>query len=251
MSQPHFENRSETASSPAGFKMPELAVRILIFVLVTIVIWGGYFFWRPPAPMLGIHVVTSIPPERSQVSLTFDDGPHPLSTPLLLGALKRADAKATFFVVGHGMKLYPQLALRILEDGHTLANHSQHHINLTKVTAEDYPVEIDKGFAAIKTAGADTLLFRPPGGGLDRAAMDYLYRNNITLAWWTNNVGDWMPLPAWKIARHVNNTLRPGDIVLMHDAGTSTPQSLPIIVREARKRGLEFVPMPERIDREK
>lgn len=250
MSQPGFENGSDTASSPDGFTQSSFAARVLIFVLTATAIWSGYFFWRPPGPMLGLHVVTSIPPEKNQVSLTFDDGPHPLTTPLLLGALKRADAKATFFVVGHGMKLYPQLARRILEDGHTLANHSQHHINLTKVAARDYRVEIDEGFTAIKAAGAQTRLFRPPGGGLDRSAMEYLYRNNITLAWWTNNVGDWMPLPAWKIAHHVNLTLRPGDIVLMHDAGTSTPQSIPLIVREARERGLEFVPMPERIDKE-
>ena len=248
MSQPHFESGNETAASPNGFKRPYLAARMLLFVLVAAVIWSGYFTWRPPGPMLGLHVVTSLPPEKNRVTLTFDDGPHPLTTPLLLGALKRANAKATFFVVGHGMKLYPQLALRILEDGHTLANHSQHHINLTKVTPSDYPVEVEKGFAAIKAAGGQTRLFRPPGGGLDRATMDYLYRNNVTLAWWTNNVGDWMPLPAWKIAHHVNTTLRPGDIVLMHDAGTSTPQALPLIVREARKRGLEFVPMPERME---
>lgn len=248
MSQPHFESGSETISAPTGFKRPDLAARILLFLLVAAVIWSGYFYWRPPGPMLGLHVVTSLPPEKNRVTLTFDDGPHPLTTPLLLGALKRANAKATFFVVGHGMKLYPQLAQRILEDGHTLANHSQHHINLTKVSPQDYAVEIDKGFTAITAAGGQTRLFRPPGGGLDRAAMDYLYRNNVTLAWWTNNVGDWMPLPAWKIATHVNTTLRPGDIVLMHDAGTSTPQALPIIVREARKRGLEFVPMPEKME---
>jgi peptidoglycan/xylan/chitin deacetylase (PgdA/CDA1 family) len=75
--------------------------------------------------------------------------------------------------------------------------------------------------------------------------MNYLYQNQVTLAWWSNNIGDWAPLPAWKIAHHVNTTLRPGDIVLMHDAGTSTPQAIPIIVREARKRGLQFVTMPE------
>ncbi len=227
---------------PAAHK---LALRVGSFALAAVAIWCAYFVWRPPAPMLGLRAVTFMPPESNQVSMTFDDGPHPLTTPLLLGALKRADVKATFFVVGDGMKLYPQLARRIQQDGHRLANHSEQHINLTKVAPADYPHEIDGGFAAIDRIGQSTRLFRPPGGGLDRSAMDYLYRNNVTLAWWSNNVGDWAPLPAWKIAHHVNTTLRPGDIILMHDAGTSTPQAIPIIVREARKRGLRFVPMPE------
>lgn len=248
MSQPPFKSVVDSTTSPAGFFRDSRYARILAFVLVTALIWGGYYTWRPPAPMLGLHIINSMPPAKNHVTITFDDGPHPLTTPLLLGALKRADIKATFFVVGHGMTLYPQLARNILQDGHTLANHSQHHINLTKVTAADYPVEIDKGFNAIQAAGMKTRLFRPPGGGLDRAAMNYLYRNNVTLGWWSNNIGDWMPLPAWKIAHHVNTTLRPGDIVLMHDAGTSTPQAIPSIVREARKRGLQFVPMPETIE---
>lgn len=221
------------------------ALRGVAFVVVTAVIWSAYFAWRPPAPMLGLRAVTFMPPESNQVALTFDDGPHPLTTPLLLGALKRADVKATFFVVGDGLKLYPQLAKRIEQDGHKLANHSEQHINLTKVSPGDYPREIDNGFAAIRRVGQNTKLFRPPGGGLDRSAMQYLYQNNVTLGWWSNNVGDWAPLPAWKIAHHVNTTLRPGDVVLMHDAGTSTPQALPLIVREARKRGLHFVTMPE------
>jgi hypothetical protein len=52
-------------------------------------------------------------------------------------------------------------------------------------------------------------------------------------------------MPAWKIVHHFRNSLRPGDIILLHDAGTSTPQALPAIVREARERGLRFVLMPE------
>lgn len=241
MKFPFFQSHSLSENT-------KFALRSVTFAVITVAIWLGYFTWRPPAPMLGLRAITFMPPETNQVSLTFDDGPHPLTTPLLLGALKRADVKATFFVVGDGMMLYPQLAQRIRQEGHTLANHSQNHINLTKVTSADHPVEIDHGFAAIARTGANTRLFRPPGGGLDRGAMDYLYRNNVTLAWWSNNVGDWAPLPAWKIAHHVNTTLRPGDIVLMHDAGTSTPQAIPYIVREARKRGLKFVPMPETVE---
>jgi peptidoglycan/xylan/chitin deacetylase (PgdA/CDA1 family) len=219
--------------------------RVAAFIAIAVAIWGTYFWWRPPVPLLGSQIITHLPEESNQVALTFDDGPHPLTTPLLLAALKRANVKATFFVVGAGLKYYPQLAHRILQDGHTLANHSLDHRNLTRISPAEYSQEVDGGFAAIAAAGGQTNLFRPPGGGLNHSAIDYLYRDGKTLGWWSNNVGDWAPQPAWRIASSVNAALRPGDIVLLHDACTSTPQALLAIIREGEKRKLKFVPMPE------
>jgi peptidoglycan/xylan/chitin deacetylase (PgdA/CDA1 family) len=224
------------------------AIRLGVFLVVTAAIWIAYFWWRTPVAMLGLKAITHLPPESNQVALTFDDGPHPLTTPLLLASLKRANVKATFFVVGEGIRHYPQLAARIRQDGHHLANHSENHRNLTRISSQEYSTEIDSGFTAISNAGAQTRLFRPPGGGLNQSAIDYIYRNGHTLGWWSNNVGDWAPQPAWKIVYGVTGALRAGDILLLHDAATSTPQAIPSIVREARKRGLEFVPMPESLD---
>ena len=93
-----------------------------------------------------------------------------------------------------------------------------------------------------------TTLFRPPGGGLDRAEMTYLYNRGYTLAWWSNNVGDWTCPPAWKIADGVKANLRPGDVLLLHDGGTGTPQAIGSIVKEAHRRGLKFVLMDEKSD---
>ncbi|HEX8237401.1 MAG TPA: polysaccharide deacetylase family protein [Abditibacteriaceae bacterium] len=227
------------------------SMRYGLFALLTVAIWGAYFMWRPPGPTLGLRHVTHWG-DQPVVSLTFDDGPHPLMTPLLLAALKRTDVKATFFVVGDGLRLYPELAYRMAHDGHQLANHSQYHYNLTRISPAEYEHEIENCFGAIrhvyKVAGLkdnNTKLFRPPGGGLNRAAMDYLYRNDVTLAWWSNNVGDWARPPAWKVWRGVSDNLRPGDIILLHDAGVGTPQAIPGIVKSARRHGLSFLPMPE------
>jgi peptidoglycan/xylan/chitin deacetylase (PgdA/CDA1 family) len=225
-----------------------LIIRSLGFVFTIAAIWGGYFWWRPPAPLLGLKCITRLPYGSNQIALTFDDGPHPLTTPLLLAALRRADVEATFFVVGEGLKHYPQLAARIHQEGHRFGNHSEDHHNLTRISPDDFSTEVDEGFASIERAGQTTRLFRPPGGGLNHAAIAYLYRNHKTLGWWSNNVGDWAPQPAWQIVYEVLGGLRPGDILLLHDAGTSTPQALPMLVREARKRGLEFVLMPEPSD---
>jgi peptidoglycan/xylan/chitin deacetylase (PgdA/CDA1 family) len=229
------------------------AARYALFALLTVVIWAGYFRWRPPGPILGLRHIEHWG-DTPTVSLTFDDGPHPLMTPLLLAALKRADVRASFFVVGDGLRLYPELAYRMVRDGHELANHSQYHYNLTRISPAEYEHEIQNCFGAIRhvyqSAGMkpnNTKLFRPPGGGLNRAAMDYLYRNDVTLAWWSNNVGDWARPPAWKVWTGVRDTLRPGDIILLHDAGIGTAQAVPAIVKSARQQGLEFLPMPESV----
>ena len=223
----------------------------MLFVALSAGFSALYFLWRPPAPMLFLKHEEILAKSPPSVSITIDDAPHPLTTPLLLAALKRAEVKATFFCVGESLRLYPELAHRIVTEGHRLANHSQPHHNLTTIESLEYPQHIDACFDQIERVGQDagiatqTRLFRPPGGGLDRDVMDYLYRNDFTLAWWSINVGDWTCPPAWKIADGVKANLQADDILLLHDGGTGTPQAIPAIVKAARKRGLEFVVMPE------
>ncbi len=223
----------------------------VLFLLAAPIFCALYFLWRPPAPMLFLKHQETLGKDSRDVALTIDDTPHPLTTPLLLASMKHSDVKATFFCIGEGLRLYPELSHRILSEGHRMANHSQPHHNLTTVHPAFYPQHVDACFSAIETAGKDakipmqTRLFRPPGGGLNRDLMDYLYRRGDTLAWWSNNVGDWTCPPAWKIADGVKANLKAGDILLLHDGGTGTPQAIPSIVKEARKRDLGFVFMPE------
>ncbi len=226
--------------------------RLLLFGALAGLTLAAYALWRPPAPMLELKTIVHLGRDSNQIALTLDDSPHPLTTPLLLASLDHAGVKATFFSVGENLKLYPELAHRIVSEGHALANHSQPHHNLTTVNPRDFPLHIDAGFTAInaveKAAGSNarTTLFRPPGGGLNRAEMTYLYNRGYTLAWWSNNVGDWTCPPAWKIADGVKANLRPGDVLLLHDGGTGTPQAIGAIAKEARRRGLEFVFMDEK-----
>ena len=233
-------------------RMRDSAVaRGVAFGVGTFLVWAGYFYWRPPGPMLYLRHIEHLNPKSNYVALTFDDGPHPLTTPLLLAVLKRAQVRATFFCIGDGLRLYPELAYRIATEGHSMANHSQPHRNLSRENPANFPRQVDACFATIERTQIDagtnqhTRLFRPPGGGMNRDVMDYLYRKDYTLAWWTNNVGDWACPPPWKIAAGVTANLRSGDIILMHDGGTGTPQAIPSIVKAARTQGLNFVPMPE------
>lgn len=229
------------------------SARYFGFAAVAVAIWAGYFHWRPPTLVLGLKHIEHWGREEQKVSLTFDDAPHPLTTPLLLAALKRTGVKGSFFVVGDGLRFYPEISERIVRDGHLLANHSQYHINLTRVSPAEYGHEIltcfkfiDQVYAKANIKQPPTRLFRPPGGGLNREVMKFLHANDVTLAWWSNNVGDWSRPPAWKLASEVKANMRAGDIILLHDAGVGTPQALPNIIKEARARGFALEPMPER-----
>jgi peptidoglycan/xylan/chitin deacetylase (PgdA/CDA1 family) len=223
----------------------------IAFSLAAATIWGGYFLWRPPLPMLFMKHEEHLGNDSQEIALTLDDSPHPLTTPLLLASLEHANVKATFFCVGEGLKLYPELAHRMVAEGHHLANHSHPHHNLTTVPPDTYSEHVDACFAKIREVGedagipSDTRLFRPPGGGMNRDVMNYLYQSGDTLAWWSNNVGDWTCPPAWKIAEGVKANLKAGDILLLHDGGTGTPQAIPAIVKAARARGFKFILMPE------
>ncbi len=219
-------------------------------------IWAGYFSWRPPQPMLEMRHIEHLSRDMPEVAITFDDAPHPVITPLLLASLRRAGVKATFFVIGQGLKRYPELARRLLLEGHELGNHSQNHHNLSTVERSAFAEEVLHPFGGIadvrRLSGAENLtpqtrLFRPPGGGMDRDVMEFLWRNKLTLAWWSNNVGDWARPPAWKIFNGVEAHMRPGDIILLHDGlgAYGTAQAIPIIVREAHDQGLQCVLMPQ------
>ncbi|NLH95519.1 MAG: polysaccharide deacetylase family protein [Synergistaceae bacterium] len=82
-------------------------------------------------------------PNQKWVALTFDDGPHPNTTPRLLSILKAHHAKAIFFLVGMMAEAYPDLVLEEQQAGHLIANHTYHHVNLTKIHDNDVGTELE------------------------------------------------------------------------------------------------------------
>ena len=88
--------------------------RLLLFGATAGLALAAYALWRPPAPMLWMKNTVHLGRDTNQIALTLDDSPHPLTTPLLLASLDHAGVKATFFSVGENLKLYPELAHRIV-----------------------------------------------------------------------------------------------------------------------------------------
>ncbi len=114
------------------------------------------------------------PATKKIIALTFDDGPDPADTPAILDLLKQYEAKATFFVVGKRVEMYPELAKREIVEGHEIANHTYSHSYFRKrMGGEKIQNEILKAEQAIfTTTGEKPHLFRPPGGYYSENVVD-------------------------------------------------------------------------------
>ncbi len=188
---------------------------------------------------------------RNEVALTIDDGPDPSVTPLVLDMLDRYHAKATFFCIGDKAAQYPDLCREIVQRGHAVENHSQHH-------RHHFSLLGIAGFTREITAAQDTLtsisgqrpvFFRAPAGLRNPFLDPVLTRLGLRLASWSVRGFDTRVGDARKVSSKLLGKLRPGAIVLLHDGNaaltkTNTAvilQVLPAVLEAAAAAGLRFV----------
>jgi chitooligosaccharide deacetylase len=186
------------------------------------------------------------------VALTFDDGPHPSSTGLILDMLADLGVPATFFCVGANARRYPDLVRRAVADGHAVGSHSMTHPHPASTSLEVLADEYDRGRQAVGAAvNQDVRLFRPPHGHLTARSAVMVRRQPLSLWLWTVDPRDWRPgAEATEIAA-VTASARSGDVILLHDwveqpladealDRTATVAALPRIVGGIREQGLSF-----------
>ena len=170
-------------------------------------------------------------PNKPEIALTFDDGPHPDFTPKLLAILARYHVKATFFLVGEKAEQAPQLVKAEFAAGHCLGNHTYHHINLTKIPERLVDAEIDACGDVVKgITGQDMHLFRPPGGDYNRAVAEVVNGMGYTLVLWTDDPGDYASPGATVIEERTLDRVRNGGIILLHDGVQQTVDVLPQLI---------------------
>ncbi|WNR46793.1 polysaccharide deacetylase family protein [Paenibacillus roseipurpureus] len=195
------------------------------------------------------EVVWEVSTDEKVIALTFDDGPHPSQTPQILDLLKQYHAKATFFVVGNKIKLYPDVLKREVDEGHEIANHTYTHAFLSKRT--NMKKEINKTDEIIySVAGIRCHLFRPPGGFYNERLVNIVKQEGHKMIMWSWHLDprDWSTPGVNKIVNKVLNNSSSGDIVLFHDyveGKTQTIEALQEILPELEKRGYRFVTVSE------
>ncbi len=195
--------------------------------------------------------------DEKQVYLTFDDGPSKDVTPQILDILKEHDVKATFFVLGARVDLYPEITKRTFEEGHYIANHGYTHeystIYENKDTVFQEYVECDKSIRnAIGNPDFNSYLFRFPGGSsggryekIKAEAREHFKSYGVAYTNWNCLTGDAEGKDTKEeCIQEFMNTKNGRDslVVLMHDSNekVQTVEALPDIIMQLKNEGYTF-----------
>lgn len=181
------------------------------------------------------------------IYFTFDDGPIPEVTPWVLDQLKEFNAQATFFCVGENIKKNPLVFQRILNEGHSIGNHTYNHLDGWKTENKQYLKNVLKCDEVI-----DSFLFRPPYGRLTPAQFRLINnRLNLQVVLWDILSEDYnTKISPQKCLDNVVNYAKPGDIVVFHDslkAQKNLKYALPKSLEILSKEGYQFLPLQKRL----
>lgn len=209
--------------------------------------WEAHYEKFPTYPLI-YHRGAS----ADQVVLSFDDGPDPVWTPLILDILKAESVKAVFFVLGSQAAENPELIRRIVAEGHELGNHSYSHPDLSKATEQRTVFELNANQRILEgIAGISTLLFRPPyhSDTYPQSLAEFMSLAKAQELGYlavaeSIDSEDWNEPTPDNVLERVKARRAEGNIILLHDGGgdrSATVAALPNIIRYLRNRGDQIV----------
>jgi len=185
--------------------------------------------------------VWKIKTDEPVLYLTFDDGPHPKATPFVLDQLRKYGAKATFFCIGANVEKYPEVFQQIIQEGHSIGNHTYDHLNGWKTNDELYFRNVEKAQQVINSD-----LFRPPFGRITKFQQKIISGLRLklkTIMWHVLSADFDDSLNADQCYLNVVNNAEKGSIVVFHDsqkAFSNMSGSLPRILSYYSEKGYTF-----------
>lgn len=184
---------------------------------------------------------------KKEIYLTFDDGPTPEITNFVLKELKKYSAKATFFCIGKNIKNHPEIFKQIIDDNHSIGNHTQNHLNGWKTKTQDYisnTLEVERTLQLYNFKTLKLKLFRPPYGKIKRKQAKILLEKGYKIIMWSVLSGDFdTNLSKEKCLQNVLKHTCKGSIVVFHDskkAYEKVKYVLPKVLDYLSKEGYEF-----------
>jgi peptidoglycan/xylan/chitin deacetylase (PgdA/CDA1 family) len=172
------------------------------------------------------------------VFLTFDDGPVPEITLWVLDLLRREEVPATFFCVGENVEKYPDVYRRILDEGHSVGNHTFNHVQGLRETNDEYYDNINKAARLINSN-----LFRPPHGKMKATQYHHLKRKFRIIMWDVVSCDYDARLTPEDVFRNIRHFVRPGSVITFHDsvkARQNLKVALPLAIRWIKNHGYRF-----------
>lgn len=203
-----------------------------------------HWIWSVAALLTANVIFTRMPKKASSLYLSFDDGPHPEHTPALLDLLKQHEAKATFFLIGNQALAHPGIVQRIVDEGHTIGNHSMTHARLKRLPSHEQIREIEQADSVLaRFNGKVRQLIRPPHGRATITTILHGLRHRQPIVLWSIDSLDYSLGPEQVVARLAQTKVGPGDILLFHDDGSTAGDALRRLLPRWKASGLRLDPM--------
>jgi peptidoglycan/xylan/chitin deacetylase (PgdA/CDA1 family) len=250
--------------------MRRLARALALAVILSALAYGGWRVYRrslPPLPAVVMRdadaSVLASPPLAARlrravlgsaadgrvagpklVALTFDDGPYPVDTPMLLATLRASGVPATFFLIGRDAEQFPGLVRAIAAAGNEIGNHTETHPDMAALDDAGVTAELTGGAATLRQYASDPTIeseFRPPHGRFRTATLQAAQRAGYDTILWNDDPGDWRNVSRTVLAAHIARYATSPEILLLHSGRPETVALLPGIIQRFRAAGYRFV----------
>ena len=198
---------------------------------------------NPDAPeAIAVKEPQKIDPSKKMVAITFDDGPHGSNTKRVLDIFEKYDGRATFFMLGKLVDVYPDVVKDVYARGFEVANHSWDHANLPKQSMEKVTSEIyDTQNAIYKVIGKEPTLFRPPYGAYNSAIKAESIAGNVSVMLWTGDTEDWKTREANAVRDAIVRDAYDGAVILLHDIHTTSVDGVEMALPILKEKGYQLV----------
>lgn len=228
-----------------------IKLRSVVIAVVCVVMVGLWYFTTKPVFVTSAVAQRELPiycverPDKV-ASLTFDAAWGNEDTQMLIDILGKYKVKATFFVVGDWVRKYPESVKALYDAGHEVMSHSDKHKHMPQLTAQQIKDDLNRvGDEIENVTGVRPNLFRPPYGEYDNKLVLTLREMGIQTIQWDVDSLDWKDLSATDIQKRVVPRVKPGSIVLFHNAAKHTPAALPGIIEALQRDGYQLIPVSE------
>lgn len=203
--------------------------------------------------MTTLSLVHRVPTRDKAVAFTFDDGPHPLYTRQLLDIFRKANGKATFFMIGQEIDAFEDIAAEVHHAGHEIGNHTYSHPDLTRLTLEEARAEIQQADERIRQiTGKPVLSFRPPYFGVNEDILSLAAEFGYTSIGTVNGEAkDWEQPGVEFILDHTRPTIENGSIFMFHDGygeRAQTIETVQVLLEELAAEGYRFLTVSELLE---
>ncbi|WP_226670946.1 polysaccharide deacetylase family protein [Metabacillus litoralis] len=196
-------------------------------------------------------MINEIPTANKLVAFTFDDGPNPIYTTQILDIFKKANGKATFFMIGESINKYPEIVKKAIDQGHEIGNHTNTHPKLSQLSSAECLMEIELNEKSIEEiVGEKPVVFRPPYFDYNEETISIIMQKEYSAIIGALNIEakDWEQPGVDHILEKSRECVRNGSILLFHDGfgdRSQTVEAVRILVSELISQGYQLVTVSE------